>query len=106
MSALIFIGLTYMFSYNCSENYKVFRGASANAKGFIGLMSHIGIVVFYATLIWSFWHFAWWQPIVTYIGAMLVSGFTAFLFQGNAFGIIASPFLVIVYSFLSVFSLL
>lgn len=105
MNALIYIGLLCILSYNCSVNYKNFRGSSMRAKANMGLIAGIGNVIFHIAIIWSFWHFTWWQPIVTYIGAMFVAGFTAILFQRNLVGILITPILTIVFAVLSIVAL-
>ncbi len=105
MATLIFIGLLGVFAYHCSASHKEFRGSSAMMKTVLGLCGSIGYIAHYATLIWSFWHYDWWQPIVTGIASILVGGISAILFQRNIVGMLLSPICVIVFAILSVIGL-
>lgn len=106
MGTLVFIGLLGMFSYHCAAIHKEFRGASEFFKELTGLAGNIGYFAYYGVLIWSFWHYAWWQPIVTYIAAIIVGGISAIFFQKNIIGMMASPILVVVFAILSVIGLI
>lgn len=106
MSTLIFIGLLGVFAYHCTAINKEFRGSSKTIKELTGLASGIGYLVYYGVLIWSFWHYEWWQPIVTFIATMIAGGFSAIIFQRTIIGMIASPILVFVFGALSIAGLL
>lgn len=106
MSTLIFIGLLGVFAYHCGAIYKGFRGSSKAVKELIGLAGNIGYLVYYGVLIWSFWYYEWWQPIVTFVVAIIVGGLSAILFQKNIIGMMISPVLVVVFSILSIIGLL
>ena len=103
MNTLIFIGLLGVFAYHSSSNGNEFYGSSASAKSLLLLSGTVGYIVYVVTLIWSFWHFAWWQPFLTaLLSTMVVSPITAPLFQRNIFGMVVSPVAVIVFSILSI----
>lgn len=106
MVTLVFIGLLGVFSYHCSAIYKEFRGASKTVKELTGLAGNIGYLAYYGALIWSFWHYAWWQPIVTFVAAIIIGGLSAIFFQKNIIGMMASPVLVIVFAILSIIGLI
>lgn len=106
METLIFICLVGVFSYNCITIGNEFRGSSMMAKSFISIIGSLGYVVYLTTIIWSFWLFQWWQPIVTFICSILVGATTAFIFQKNLLGILISPIALIVFSVLSIIRLI
>ncbi|MEG2599509.1 MAG: hypothetical protein RSA66_08550 [Muribaculaceae bacterium] len=106
MVTIIFIGLLGVFSYHCLAIHKEFGGSSVVAKAIIGLAGMIGDVIYYITLVWSFWCFPWWQPIVVFVSATLIGSVSAFFFQRNIIGTLLSPILVIVFSVLSVIGLI
>lgn len=98
MSTLIFIGLLGVFVYHCSAIYKEFRGASRVIKELTGWAGNIGYLAYYGLLIWSFWHYQWWQPIVTFVAAIIVGSISAIFFQRKTIGMIISPILVLVFA--------
>ncbi len=106
MVTLVFIGLLGVFSYHCTAIYKEFRGASKTVKELTGWAGNIGYLVYYGVLIWSFWHYAWWQPIVIFIAAIVIGGISAIFFQKNVIGMMISPILVIVFAILSIIGLI
>ena len=105
MSALIYITLLNTLSYHCAENFNNFKGRSEIAGAIIGLIAGIGNITTWITLIWSFWHFTWWQPIAAYFASMIIGALTAPLFQRNIFGSLATPILTITLAVLSVVAL-
>lgn len=106
MSTLFFIGLLGVFSYHCATIHKEFRGASKVSKTLIGLVGNIGSLLYYSVLIWSFWRYDWWKPVITFITAIIVGSISAIFFQRNAFGIMISPYLVVIFAILSIIGLL
>lgn len=106
MSTLIFIGLLGVFSYHCLAIGKEFRGSSEMARSILLLLGTIGYITFLVTFVWSFWHFAWWQPLVTYAAATIVGGITAIFFQRTVVGVIACQLCVIVFAILSIIGLI
>lgn len=106
MSGLIYIGLVYVFAYHSSENGKNFKGASLSWKALLNFTALIGQIAFYGLLIWSFFVYTWWQPLVLWVASTIIGGFTAFLFQGNIFGNILSPILCYVFIVLSIVTLI
>ena len=106
MNTLIFIGLLGVFAYHCTSNDKEFRGSSDTARLIQGFAGSIGYFVYYATLIWSFWHFAWWQPIVTFVAVIIAGSISAIVFQRTFFGMIISPIMVVLFATLSIIGLL
>lgn len=106
MNALIFILSLGIFAYHSAENGRNFRGSSMAAQLLCNISGVVGNIVYYILLIWSFWYFAWWMPIAVFVARILLGGFTAFFFQGNILGIIASPILTIGFAIASIVSLL
>lgn len=106
MGTLVFIGLLGVFAYHCTAIHKEFRGASKTVKELTGIAGGIGYLVYYGVLIWSFWHFAWWQPIVTFVAAIIAGGVSAVFFQRNIIGMMISPIMVVVFAALSVIGLI
>lgn len=102
----MFIGLLGVFAYHCTAIYKEFRGASYTVKELYGLAGGIGYFVYNGVLIWSFWHYEWWQPVVTFVAALIVGAISAILFQTNIIGMMVSPVLLIVFAVLSVIGLI
>lgn len=105
MSTLIFITLLGVFAHHCIEIEKNFKGRWQNAKIALGLIGYLGYTIFYITLIWSFWHFKWWQPILALISYSILGGFSAIVFQRSIFGILASPVLTILFAIFSIIGL-
>ena len=105
MSTLIYIGLLGVFAYNCSANGSNFKGSSASAKNMQIVAGALGYLVFFVALVWSFWPFTWWQPIVTLLASVFLGGFSAPIFQGNAIGIMVSPYLTALFAGLSIWGL-
>ena len=106
MSTLIYIGLVGIMAYNCKALSINFKGSSEFLKHYFGLSGLIGYPVQYALLIWSFFHFTWWMPIVTYVASVILAGFSAIIFQSNSIGAIVSPILLVVFTAFSVIGLL
>lgn len=106
MNTLIFIGLSGAFTYQCHEIGKNFRGSSILMKNVMILVGNIGYLAFLALIIWSFWHFPWWQPVVTFICSMFIGGVTAIFFQRNIIGMLLSPILTLLFLILGIIGLL
>lgn len=106
MKVLIFISLLGMFAYHCSAIVNEFKGKSTFVFSIFNILGAIGYLVFFATLIWSFWPFLWWQPIVALIVSMLGGAMTAIIFQTNIIGMLLSVTGVVVFSILSIWGLL
>lgn len=106
MNALVFIGALGISAYNSTANHQKFKEASLCTKSTFGTAGKIGYIAYYVTLIWSFWLFPWWQPIVTFIGAIVVGGISAIFFQRTLVGMVLCPILIFVFAILSVLSLL
>lgn len=101
MTALVFIGFLGVFAYHCMAIYKEFRGSSKLAKETAGFAGIFGYTCYYGFLIWSFWLFDWWMPIVTYVLGIIVSGISGIFFQRNLWGMMMSPLCVLVFWVLS-----
>lgn len=106
MTTLIFISCVYIFAYNCCEIDRNFSGSSAGTRLWIGLTGQICHTVSYALFIWSFWHYDWWQPILAFIASLLLGGASGLFFQRNIIGMMLSPILAVVFTVLSIISLL
>lgn len=106
MKTLIFIGLLGVFAYHCSEIGRHFKGSSASIKTIMVISGFIGIFLYYGALIWSFWRFPWWQPIVTFISAIFARALSAIFFQKNMIGMLVSPILVLCFAILSLIGLI
>lgn len=103
---LIFIGLLGIFAYHCSEIGKHFKGSSSSMKAIMVNSGFIGSILYYAFLVWSFWQFPWWQPIVTFISVILVGALSAIFFQRSMIGMIISPILLLCFAILSFIGLI
>lgn len=106
MKTLIFIGLLGTFAYHCAQIGKNFKGSSFSIEFIMTIFGFVGTLLYYGTIVWSFWHFPWWQPIITFIIAIPIGGFSAIFFQRNIFGVMISPILTIIFAILSVISLI
>ena len=97
------IGLVGVFAYHSAANGNEFKGSSEGMKLMLTLGGTIGYIAFVALIIASFWHYAWWQPIVTMAAVIfVVSPITSPIFQRNLFGIIISPIAVVVCASLAI----
>lgn len=105
MTSLIFIGLIGVFAYHCMAITENFKGSSSLFRTALQTIGGIGYLLHYAFLIWAFWQFDWWMPIVTAVASIIVGGITSILFQTNLFGAILSPLLVIVFAILGAVNL-
>ena len=90
MNTLLFIGLLGLFSYNCATIGNEWKGRSTNLKTAYVIGGALGYLLWFASLIWSFWHFDWWQPILLFIATIFISGLSAIIFQKNLIGMILS----------------
>ena len=102
MATLVFICLLGVFSYHTTTINLEFRGSSQKAKDVYGLLGGIGYLLYFISLVWSFWTFAWWQPIVTLIASIAISGITAPIFQRTFIGVLVSPIALVVFQTLSI----
>lgn len=103
---LIFIGLLGIFAYHCSEIGKHFKGSSSSMKAIMVNSGFIGSLLYHVFLVWSFWQFPWWQPIVTFISVILVGALSAIFFQRSMIGMIISPILLLCFAILSLIGLI
>lgn len=106
MWTLICIGIVGIMSYNCMENSRNFNGSSEAIKLYTTFFALLGTPLYYGLIIWSFWHYDWWMPIVTYIIAIILGGITAPLFQHTIFGILFSPIIMVTFAIISIINLL
>lgn len=107
MTTLILIGLVGVFAYHSASNGNEFKGTSEGMKLMLTLGGTIGYIAFIALIIASFWHYAWWKPIVTMIASILiVAPITSPIFQRNILGAIVSPIAVIVLTSLAIAGLI
>lgn len=105
MTTLIYIGLVGVFAYHCVAITQKNRGSSSLFRMAMQTIGGIGYLLHYAFLIWAFWQFDWWMPIVTAVASIIVGGITSILFQTNLLGAILSPLLVIVFAILGAVNL-
>lgn len=110
MSTLVYIALLGFFSYQCTTLFNNFRGSSELMKCLLGVTGLIGTVLYLVTVVWSFWHYTWWMPIVAFIASIIFGSLiSATLFQGSALkvilGTLLSPVCVVVFSVLSIIGL-
>lgn len=103
---LLYIGLMGVFAYQCTAISKDFRGSSVKLKLFMSISGGLGYLLYYAFIIWSFWKFPWWQPIVTAVVSTIIGAITAIFFQRNIVGILLSPWLMIASSVLGFIGLI
>lgn len=97
MTTLFLIGLVGVFAYHSAANGNEFKGSSERARAWLTHGGVIGYIAFLALIVASFWHYAWWQPIVTMAAVIFfVAPITSPIFQRNLFGIMVSPIAVFV----------
>lgn len=107
MTTLFLIGLVGVFAYHSAANGNEFKGSSERARAWLTQGGVIGYTAFLALIIASFWHYAWWQPIVTMAAVIfVVAPITSPIFQRNLFGIIISPIAVVVCASLAIAGLI
>ena len=107
MSTLILIGLVGVFAYHSASNGNEFKGSSVWMKLILTSGGAIGFIAYIALVIASFWHYAWWQPIVTMLAStLIVAPITSPLFQRSMFGMVASPIAVVVCASLAIAGLI
>ncbi len=105
METLFFIGLLGVFAYNSSAIGKDFKGSSKSVRTLMRFSGGIGYMIYFIVLIWSFWHYEWWQPIVTAVISTLIGGLSAIFFQKNLVGVLLSPVLTLIFALLSIIGL-
>lgn len=66
----------------------------------------IGTLAFYILVVISFWNFAWWQPILTFIASIVIGGLTGIFFQKTFIGMVLSPILMWTFLTFSIVSLI
>ena len=107
MVTLILIGLVGVFAYHSAANGNEFKGSSEGMKLVLTLGGTIGYIAHLTLIVISFWHYAWWLPIVTMLAAtIIVAPITAPIFQRNVFGMIISPLAVVVCASLAIAGLI
>ena len=90
MNALIVICLLGIFAYHSGAIGNQFKGSSALLKNAAVFAGGFGYLVFFVSIVWSFWPFSWWQPIVTLVLSVLLGGLTSSIFQRSFAGVIIS----------------
>lgn len=106
MNTLIFIGLLGCFSYLSTSYAQTFKGSAAKAKFILNILGRTGNLCFWIFIIWSFFQFVWWQPILTIVCSMLLGGVIGGLFYRNMAMMFISPIGIPVFFALSLISLL
>lgn len=103
MNTLILIGLVGVFAYHSASNGNEFKGSSTWMKLILTLGGTIGYIAFLVLTIISFWHYTWWQPIVTLLAStIVVAPITSAIFQKNILGMIVSPLAVVILTVLAI----
>lgn len=105
METLIYIGALGVFSYLNQMFSQRFKGSSIVIKFLHTILGAVGYLSYFVFLIWSFWKFAWWQPIVTFISSVILSGIIG-AFSNNIVGQLLSIIAVPVFFILSIIALL
>lgn len=106
METLIYIGLLGIFSYLSVHYAQTFKGRSEGVRFILytfGYVGHLGTLAF---IIWSFFQFTWWQPIVTAVVSMLLGGVVAGILYNSLVMKLASMIAVPVFLVLSLMALL
>lgn len=73
----MFIGLLGIFSYYNIQAANNFRGSSSTAKNLLLYSGSLCNTSFFVFLIWAFFVFTWWQPIIV----LVLTPFTAVVFE-------------------------
>lgn len=106
MSTLVIIGLLGIFSYFNIKAAKNFRGSSLIIRNILLVSGTIGYWSFYAFIIWAFFLFPWWQPIVVLIITSILGGILDALLFRTFSGVLLSMILCPILFLLSLLSLL
>lgn len=106
MSTMIFIMLLGIFSYFNIKAARNFRGNSIKAKNALLISGTVGYWSFYAFIIWSFFLFEWWLPVVVFVLDSIVGAIFDLLFSGKLYGMILSLIACPIFWILSLVSLL
>ena len=102
---MVYVALLGAFAFVVQRGYNNFRGTSETAKTMLAIVGGLGYLAFFIFLIWGFFRFAWWQPILAFVGAV-VAGVVLDMILNNSFGeiiaLLAVPILtgVCVYLFI------
>ncbi len=98
MSTLVYIGLLGVFSYYCQSFARSFKGSSLMVKTLLTICGGLGYLSFFAFIVWSFFKFTWWEPLLTLIVASVLGGITIFLVDnmaGKILSLLAVPILIV-----------
>lgn len=106
MNTLVFVGLLGIFSYFNLKAAKNFRGSSLMVKSILLFSGAIGYWSFYAYLIWAFFLFAWWYPIVVLVITSILGGILDVLLARSPIGMLLSMIACPIFWMLGLLSLL
>lgn len=98
MSTLIYIGLLGVFSYYCQSFAGNFKGSSLTVKTLLTVFGSLGYLALFAFIVWSFFKFTWWEPLLTLIASSVLGGFTIFIVDniaGKILSMLAVPLLIV-----------
>ena len=106
MGTLISIGLIGVFAYHCAINASECKGASENLKAVMTIAGSLGFIAYVVAIIWSFWYYPWWQPVVLFlVTTIVVAPITAPLFQKHVYGYVISVMAVLAFTIIGLSSL-
>jgi len=71
---LVWIVLLGIFAYNCTYAGKNFQGRSTTIGFLLSIFGAIGYLAFFAFIIWSFFQFVWWKPILAFVVSIVLGG--------------------------------
>lgn len=67
-------------------------------KTLLTICGGLGYLAFFAFIVWSFFKFTWWEPLLTLIVASVLGGITIFLVDnmaGKIISLLAVPILIV-----------
>ncbi len=67
VTVIILVALLGVASFICSKSGAEFRGSSEVAKFVMNIVGAIGYLAYFVFLIWGFFVFPWWVPVLAFI---------------------------------------
>lgn len=94
------------FAVHCIYNCQNFRGSSQLAWNLLCITGYGGMFLYFVLFVWAFFPFAWWQPILTIPGTIVLGAITQSFCRENLVGMMLNPYLVIICAIVSIVGLI
>ena len=92
--AIVLLVLLGIFTQVAAQSARTFRGSSKNAYQLLLFTGNFGSLLFFIFIIWGFFVFPWWVPVISLIIPYALLHFS-FRLSDNLFVRIVSPFLIV-----------